>query len=100
MDTRLKSVSKDVFGIDYMLPVAVAILSSAEPMSLTQLTSQVGVSSSSSIQGALARLVAGGFVHRDADGGSDRARPYHRVDGAFWSLVQELYGRTSGPGLF
>jgi|BarGraNGADG00212_2_1021979.scaffolds.fasta_scaffold207709_1 DNA-binding transcriptional regulator GbsR (MarR family) len=100
VDARLKSISKDVFGVDYLLPVAVEILDSPEPLSLTQLTSKVGVSSSSSIQGALARLEAGGFVRRALEGGSDRAKPYHRVDSAFWSLVQELCGRTSAPGLF
>jgi len=101
-DARLMTLSKEVFGVAYVLPVAVEIKRSDQALSLTELGERVGVRSTSSIQKAVARLEAGGFVRRDPDGGSDRARPYHRVDGSFWALVDELYGRAtgSGPSLF
>jgi hypothetical protein len=101
-DAHLMDLSKDVFGQAYVLPVAVEIRRSSEPLSLTQLAELVGVSSTSSIQAAVRRLEAGGFVRRSPEGGSDRARPYHRLDSSFWSLVEELYGRSSrsGPSLF
>lgn len=95
---RLQELSRDVFGQVHLLTVAVVFLGTQDPLSLTEVADRVQVQSTSSIQGALKRLQAGGFIARVDGAGSDRARPYQRVGSSFWPLVEELYRRASGDG--
>lgn len=94
----LRKVSKQVFGQEHLLSIAVALLREAAPVTQADLVKAIGVNNASSLRPSLRRLLEGGFIDADPTPAPDGSRTYRPCPSAFWALVEELYQRAWSDG--